>query len=243
MSSTSVEATARAQTASAGAREESRQHGSGRSRISEVVRRISWDRSGDHEEQLLTREWLITNGLGGYASGTVSGVTTRRYHGLLIAALDAPLGRTLMLAHLSEQVRLSDGNTVRLSGDERATGVLNLFGADHLIEFRLQAGLPLWRFDIGGIVLEKRIVMPHEQNTVFVTYRLLEGKGPVRLKLMPSLHFRSHDAHVSTPLPHPFRLIEEEDRYEFTAGRDRPPLRMAIRGERTAFTIERSIVP
>ena len=61
-------------------------------------------------ESLLTREWLVTNGLGGYASGTVGGVPTRRYHGLLIAALPAPFGRMMMFNHLSEQVRQPDGH-------------------------------------------------------------------------------------------------------------------------------------
>ena len=66
-------------------------------------------------ELLLTREWLVTNGLGGYASGTIAGVASRRYHSLLIAALPAPLGRRVMLNHLSELLRLPDGSTVLFS--------------------------------------------------------------------------------------------------------------------------------
>src|SRR5713226_7429711 len=62
-------------------------------------------------ESLLTREWLVANGLGGYASGTIAGVVSRRYHGLLIAALPAPLGRRVMLNHLSELLRTPDGQT------------------------------------------------------------------------------------------------------------------------------------
>src|SRR5687768_2633370 len=68
-------------------------------------------------EQLQTREWLVTNGLGGYAAGTVGGLPSRRYHGLLVAALPAPLGRTLLLAQLSERLRLPDGSTVQLGGE------------------------------------------------------------------------------------------------------------------------------
>src|SRR5688572_12699005 len=83
-----------------------------------LVRRIPWKRSDANFEPLLTREWLVANGVGGYASGTVSGAATRRYHGVLIAALPAPLGRTMMLSHLSEHVRLPDGNVIRLSGEE-----------------------------------------------------------------------------------------------------------------------------
>src|SRR6516164_3446400 len=100
-------------------------------------------------------EWLVANGLGGYASGTVSGAATRRYHGLLIAALPAPLGRIMMLNHLSEQIRLADGSTVRLTGEEQ-TGGLALHDAATVADFRLEAGLPVWRYELGGTVVEKR---------------------------------------------------------------------------------------
>src|SRR5712675_1147541 len=74
------------------------------------LRRIAWPPTASPDpESLVTREWLVTNGLGGYASGTVAGVMTRRYHGLLIAALSAPLGRTVMLSHVAEQLRSGDG--------------------------------------------------------------------------------------------------------------------------------------
>ena len=78
--------------------------------MADVVRRMSWSGANMAEaELLLRREWLVTNGLGGYASGTIAGVPTRRYHGLLIAALPAPLGRMVMLRHLCEQLRFLDG--------------------------------------------------------------------------------------------------------------------------------------
>ena len=89
-------------------------------------------------DALLRREWIVTNGLGGYASGTVAGIDTRRYHGLLIAALDAPRGRTMMLNHLAERVGLGDGRVVRLGGRERP-GVLTAPDAAALVEFRLEA--------------------------------------------------------------------------------------------------------
>ena len=82
---------------------------------------------GDHHDPpdsaaLLTYEWLVTNGLGGSASGTVVGANTRRFHGLLIAALPAPLGRIVMLNHLAEYVRLPDGRTFELGASEYAGG-------------------------------------------------------------------------------------------------------------------------
>src|SRR5438093_4055254 len=107
------------------------------------VLRVPWP--GVHAEQseaLLTREWLVTNGLGGYASGTLAGVASRRYHGLLIAALPAPLGRQVMLNHLSEMIRLPDGTTILVGGAEREGGEVELHGIDHLAEFRLEMGLP-----------------------------------------------------------------------------------------------------
>src|SRR5437870_7441225 len=106
-------------------------------------------------DSLLTREWLVSNGLGGYASGTVAGVASRRYHGLLIAALPAPLGRRVMLSHLSELVRLPDGTTALLGGEERVGGVLNVPGAMYLTEFRLEMGLPVWRYELDNAILEK----------------------------------------------------------------------------------------
>src|SRR5579871_2772623 len=103
--------------------------------------------SGARSESLVTREWLVTNGLGGYASGTVAGVATRRYHGLLIAALPNPLGRCMMLNHLMEQIRLPNGTTVYLGGEEFADRSLTLPGGEYLTEFRLETGLPIWRYE------------------------------------------------------------------------------------------------
>src|SRR5215207_7546491 len=85
------------------------------------LRRMPWPGAAASADQdrLLTREWLVTNGLGGYASGTVSGVMTRRYHGLLVAALPAPFGRVVMLNHVAEFLRLPDGRKIALGGEER----------------------------------------------------------------------------------------------------------------------------
>src|SRR6266545_4838706 len=88
-------------------------------RINEPIRRIPWPPPDATEpDALATREWLVTNGLGGYASGTVAGVITRRYHGILIAALAAPLGRVVMLSHVAEEVRLGD-RRIEIGGRER----------------------------------------------------------------------------------------------------------------------------
>ena len=152
----------------------------------------------------LQQEWLVTNGLGGYASGTVTGAITRRYHGLLIAALPNPLGRTMMLNGLSERLRLPDRRVV-YTGAEELAGI-SPEAILTLSEFRLEAGLPVWRYEVDGFVLEKRLILPYRQNTVHVTYLLLSGKGKLRLGLRPAMHFRSHDAPVSQPRSTYYRL-------------------------------------
>ena len=145
----------------------------------------------------MQEEWLVTNGLGGYASGTVSGTITRRYHGLLIAALPNPLGRMMMLNGLSERLRLPD----RTRGVHRSGRTLRRLRPRHTLavaEFRLEAGLPVWRYEIAGFVLEKRLLLPYRQNTVHVTYHLLAGTGRLRVGLRPAIHFRKHDEPVSS---------------------------------------------
>src|SRR4051794_32955660 len=111
--------------------------------------------------ELLEREWLVTNGLGGYASGTLAGAATRRYHGLLVAAHAAPLGRVMMFNHLAEQFRAPGAADVWVGGVERPGGATDVQGVDSLTEFRLEFGLPVWRYTVGNCVVEKRIIMPH----------------------------------------------------------------------------------
>src|SRR5216684_639491 len=151
-------------------------------------------------EPLLTREWLVTNGLGGYASGTIVGVITRRYHGYLIAALPSPLGRTMMLNDLLEQIRLPDGRIIQLGGEKRAQNPVRFHAGEHLKEFRLKEGLPAWYYDVEGFQIEKRLMLPHGQNTVYVNYRVLDGDGALTLLLRPSMNIHPHEAAVSTPI-------------------------------------------
>src|SRR5262245_3319359 len=195
-------------------------------------------------EVLLSHEWLVANGLGGYASGTLAGVASRRYHSLLIAALPGPLGRQVMLNHLSEMIRLPDGRTFLFGGEERAGGALDLHGAEHLAEFRLEHGLPVWRYELEGFAFEKRVLLPHMQNTVHVHYRLVVGDGTVRLKLRPSVHFRPHEAPVSQSHSGPYTLTCVGDRYELRARSEGlPPLRLYLHGRRPAFTMDATQSP
>src|SRR5262249_20619038 len=138
-----------------------------------LLHRMPW-RGGQTQDvvRLVDREWLVINGLGGYASGTVSGAATRRYHGLLVAALPAPLGRLMMFNQLWEFLRLPDYSTTQFGGTERKEGAFDVHAADFLVEFRLEAGVPVWVYEVRGYTLEKRLFMPHQQNTVFINYRL-----------------------------------------------------------------------
>src|ERR1051325_3329049 len=112
-----------------------------------ILNRMPWSSvAGRDDQTLLHREWLVTNGLGGYASGSVAGACTRRYHGLLVAALPAPHGRTMMFNHLAEEARLPDGRVIAL-GSEELPHEAALHGAAFLSEFRLEAGLPVWRYE------------------------------------------------------------------------------------------------
>jgi predicted glycogen debranching enzyme len=183
------------------------------------------------------QEWLVTNGLGGYASGTVSGAITRRYHGLLIAALPNPLGRMMMLNGLSERLRLPDRTAVYTGAAE-----LSAASPDHTLpvaEFRLEDGLPVWRYEINGFVLEKRLLLAYGQNTLHLTYRLLTGSGRLRVGLRPAVHFRKHDEPVSSGDPQNYTLTVCDDQFEITSKAKSPTLRMQIAGPAAAFTFDR----
>ena len=129
----------------------------------------------------LTREWLVTNGLGGYASGTVAGPNTRRYHGLLMAALQPPVRRVLLLADLTVSVTGPDGEPEPLTTPS---------------EMRLDGMLPACRWRIGGRVIERRIWMEQDQNRTVITYRMLAG-APATLRVQPFFAHRPADLHRS----------------------------------------------
>ncbi len=207
--------------------------------MSEPVRTLRWTREDSSDpEPLISREWLVTNGLGGYASGTISGVNTRRYHGMLVAALPSPLGRMVILGHVSEQLRLPGPFIAKLGALERSGGALSFPARRFLREFRLEMGLPVWRYEVRGYVIEKRVFLPHLQNTVHLTYRLVDGRGPVRLMLRPAVHFRPHEAPVTHRPAGPVRFHALDDRYELHPADDLPALRMRLTGPRAVFTLD-----
>jgi predicted glycogen debranching enzyme len=192
----------------------------------------------DTARALLRREWLITNGLGGYASGTISGMVTRRYHGLLVAALPAPLGRTVMLNHIAEYLRLPDSRRVQFGGDESSRLDEPVEAQHYFCEFRLEDGLPVWRFDVEGHIIEKSLLLIHGQNTVHVTYRLLSNHNAVKLEVVPSMHFRPHENDVGGALGNEYRLALHEHRYDVLGPAPFPPLRLSVYDGHAAFTHE-----
>jgi len=141
------------------------------------------------------REWLVTNGIGGYASGTISGNLTRRYQGLLVAALKPPVARTQLVAKLDETTSY-DGSEYALATNRWASGAVEPKGYLNIESFRLEGTTPVWRFALADALLEKRIWMRQCENTTYLQYSLLRGSGPLRLAVKALVNYR--DFHAST---------------------------------------------
>lgn len=207
--------------------------------MEKIIRRIELaNATADEVGPLLRREWLATNGLGGYASGTIAGSVTWRYHGLLIAALPAPFGRTVMLNHVAEHIRLPDGRLVHIGGEEPSRPEAPERSRHFITEFRLENGLPIWRYEVEGIILEKHVLFLYGQNTVHVNYRLLSRQDQVQLQLRPSLHFRRHEQAVNDATHEGYQFCVTGDRYEVMLPDWLPRLRMVLRGDCATFTYD-----
>ncbi len=137
------------------------------------------------------REWLVTNGIGGFACGTISGALTRRYHGLLLAALTPPVGRTLLVAKL-EDVAEYAGRAHHLYANRWASGSVDSPGLDSLERFRLEGTVPVWNFALADALLEKSIWMEHGANTTYVRYHLRRGRAAIRLTLKALVNYRDY---------------------------------------------------
>ena len=136
-----------------------------------------------------SREWLCTNGIGGFASGTVAGPLTRRYHGLLVGALTPPVGRTLLVAKIDETVAYA-GAQVELAANRWASGTVAPEGYRHIESFRLDGTMPVWTFAVADALLEKRVWMEQGQNTTYVRYTVLRANGPLALRLDAFVNYR-----------------------------------------------------
>ncbi|HKZ69014.1 MAG TPA: amylo-alpha-1,6-glucosidase [Anaerolineales bacterium] len=143
----------------------------------------------------LRREWIVTNGLGGWASGTIGGANTRRYHGALVAALRPPVDRRVLVNKLDDWVTVN-GVRYGLSANEFADGTIDPRGWEHLEEFALNDGLPEWTYRLAGATLIKHVFMPLGHNAAWTLYSYIDATAPLTLEITPLLNHR--DFHSQT---------------------------------------------
>ena len=135
------------------------------------------------------REWLVPDGLGGYAMGTVAGLRTRRYHGLLVVATRPPGGRMLGLASI-DPILIIGERRIPLAVHEWGSGAIVPNGHVHLESFELVDGLPRWRWTVGDVAIEREVAMDHGRASVAIVHRVLRAPGPVALELHPLCTWR-----------------------------------------------------
>ncbi len=173
------------------------------------------------------REWLVTNGIGGYAMGTLNGARTRRYHGLLIAALQPPVGRWLMATALRDSLEVGrrqiDLSHVRFKD--------SAIGSNRRIGFALEGTTPVWCLESHALHLKKRIFMAHGANTTYIRYTLLRASRPVMLRGTVNAVFRDHHAALShSDAPVARSQVESASVLRVRVTPDAPPLTIAMRG-------------
>jgi predicted glycogen debranching enzyme len=146
--------------------------------------------------QASTREWLETNGIGGFASATVTGMNTRRYHGILVAATKPPVGRMMLVSKLEETLIIS-GRRIDLATN-RYGDVVHPRGFEYVVGFRLDPW-PIYTFDVEGLLIEKSVFMIHGENATLVSYRVIKapmGFDTAQLEVRPLVAAR--DYHSTT---------------------------------------------
>jgi glycogen debranching enzyme len=153
-------------------------------------------------ETMLSREWVLPNGIGGYAMGTAAGVNTRRYHGHLIAAATPPTGRTLLLAAIDAEVEV--GSVSRGISSNQYPGTLHPEGYRYLQEFSVDR-VATWRYQAGNAIVEKRLFVHDGTNVVTIEYENC-GSNPFTLKLRPLVCHRDHHGNFSETSQYPDRL-------------------------------------
>jgi predicted glycogen debranching enzyme len=138
-----------------------------------------------------SREWLVTNGIGGYASGTIAGSQIRRYHGLLLAALQPPVGRMLLVSAIDENLHYA-GADFSLATHRWASGAVDPKGFLLLEDFHLEGSTPVWTYALADALLEKRIWMRQSENTTHVQYTLVRGSSALEMDLKALVNYRDY---------------------------------------------------
>ena len=136
-----------------------------------------------------SREWLVTNGIGGYASGTVAGSQTRRYHGMLVAALQPPVGRTQLVSAIDEIVHYA-GADFPLATHRWASGAIDPQGFLFLEDFHLKGSTPVWTYALADALLEKRVWMRQGENTTYIQYTLVRGSSALEMEWKALVNYR-----------------------------------------------------
>jgi len=171
------------------------------------------------------REWLVTNGLGGFACGTVALANTRRYHGLLIASLSPPVQRVLMVAKVDATVRYR-GDTFELGCNEFADGTIAPRGFELLSAFQLEDGIPVWTYALGDAVVEQRVWMADGRNTTYLSVTLRAGGDHADFQLLPLCAYRDYHTHSQDDRPP--EVSPEERGCRLTAFAGARPYRLLI---------------
>ncbi len=114
----------------------------------------------------------------------------------------------------SSKLLLADGRSVPLNGVK--TEEEDFGGSQYLTDFRLDSGLPVWTYEVAGMTIEKRVYLPHRQNTTYINYRVAGGSGSVKLQLRPAVNMREHEAPVNTPLG-TYTITVRDHHYELKA--------------------------
>jgi len=169
-----------------------------------------------------TREWLVTNGIGGYACGTVAGMLTRRYHGLLIASLNPPVSRVCLVTKLDETATYGAG-IYPLYVNRWRSGYVDPDGYRWLGSFHLEGTTPVWTFPLGNARLEKRIWMQPGANTTYIRYTLVGGDMPATLEVKALVNYRDHHSNTHagdwqmlvTPAPQGVEVLAYEGATSF----------------------------
>ncbi|HOJ09650.1 MAG TPA: amylo-alpha-1,6-glucosidase [Clostridiales bacterium] len=141
-------------------------------------------------ERGIEKEWLLTNGIGGYASSTIIGANTRRYHGLLVAALNPPVERHLALAKIDESITIGENRDYNLYSFKTSNGYI-MKGYKHQQRF-ISSPLPEFIYSVEDVIIEKKVTMVYGENTTAIVYRIINGCRPLKLRFAPLVNFRDY---------------------------------------------------